>query len=177
MGKTEKGAIWLDKKLLSPYDYWQFWRNVDDKDVIKFLKMFTDIDIEDICKIKNNDINKLKIKLANEATSMLHGKSAAQNSEQAAKEVFSGNFIGSNLPSIKIKSQDINKKLTIIKLVILSNLEKSRSEVRRLIKGNAVKLNDKIVADEKLIISDEIFNEGYLKLSIGKKRHIKIILS
>ena len=177
MGKTEKGAIWLDKKLLSPYDYWQFWRNVDDKDVLKFLKMFTDIDIEDINKIENKDINKLKIKLANEATSMLHGKKAAQNSEQAAKEVFSGNLTGSNLPSVKIKYQDINKKLTIIELVILSNLEKSKSEVRRLIKGNAVKLNDKIVANEKLIINDEIFNEGYLKLSIGKKRHIKIILN
>ena len=177
MGKTEKGAIWLDKKLLSPYDYWQFWRNVDDKDVIKFLKMFTDIDIEDLSKIENYDINKLKIKLANEATSLLHGKRAAQNSEQAAKEVFSGNLIGSNIPSIKIKSQDLNKKLTIIELVILSNLEKSKSEVRRLIRGNAVKLNDKIVADEKLLISDEIFNEGYLKLSIGKKRHIKIILN
>jgi len=177
MGKTEKGAIWLDKKLLSPYDYWQFWRNVDDKDVIKFLKMFTDINIEDISKIENNDINKLKIKLATETTSMLHGKKAAQNSEQAAKEVFSGNLIGSNLPSVKIKSQEINKILTIIDLVILSNLEKSKSEVRRLIRGNAVKLNDKIVADEKLVISDKLFNEGYLKLSIGKKRHIKIILS
>jgi len=177
MGKTEKGAIWLDKKLLSPYDYWQFWRNIDDKDVIKFLKMFTDINIEDISNIENNNINNLKIKLANEATSMLHGNKAAQNSEQAAKEVFSGNFIGSNLPSVKIKSQDVNKKLTIIELVILSNLEKSKSEVRRLIRGNAVKLNDETVADEKLLISDMVFNEGFLKLSIGKKRHIKIIFS
>ena len=177
MGKTEKGAIWLDKKLLSPYDYWQFWRNIDDKDVIKFLKMFTDINIEDISNIENNNINNLKIKLANEATSMLHGNKAAQNSEQAAKEVFSGNFIGSNLPSVKIKSQDVNKKLTIIELVILSNLEKSKSEVRRLIRGNAVKLNDETVADEKLLISDMVLNEGFLKLSIGKKRHIKIIFS
>ena len=177
MGKTEKGAIWLDKRLLSPYDYWQFWRNIDDKDVIKFLKMFTDINIEDISNIENNNINNLKIKLANEATSMLHGNKAAQNSEQAAKEVFSGNFIGSNLPSVKIKSQDVNKKLTIIELVILSNLEKSKSEVRRLIRGNAVKLNDETVADEKLLISDMVFNEGFLKLSIGKKRHIKIIFS
>ncbi len=177
MGKTEKGAIWLDKKLLSPYDYWQFWRNVDDKDVIKFLRMFTDIYIEEIIKIKNNDINNLKIKLANEATSMLHGKKAAQNSEQAAKDVFSGNLIGSNLPSVKINFKDINKKFTIIELVILSHLEKSKSEVRRLVRGNAVKLNDKIVADEKLIISDTILNKGYLKLSIGKKRHIKIIFN
>ena len=88
MGKTETGAIWLDEKLLSPYDYWQFWRNIDDRDVIKFLKMFTDLKIEEIDNIKNKNINELKIKLANETTSMLHGKKAALNSQQAAKEVF-----------------------------------------------------------------------------------------
>ena len=108
MGKTETGAVWLDEKLLSSYDYWQFWRNIDDRDVIKFLKMFTDLNIEEIENIKNEDINQLKIKLANETTSMLHGKKAAINSEQAAKEAFSGNSLGSNLPTIKIKSKDIN---------------------------------------------------------------------
>ena len=176
MGKTETGAIWLDEKLLSPYDYWQFWRNVDDRDVIKFLKMFTDLASEEIDKIKDQDINKLKIKLANETTTMLHGNKAAQNSEQAAKEAFSGTLLGSNLPSIKIKKKDINKKISIIDLVILSKLEKSKSEIRRLIKGNAIKLNDKIASDEKLIITNELFKNKYLKLSIGKKRHIKIEL-
>ena len=146
MGKTETGAVWLDEKLLSSYDYWQFWRNIDDRDVIKFLKMFTDLNIEEIENIKNEDINQLKIKLANETTSMLHGKKAAVNSEQAAKEAFSGNSLGSNLPTIKIKSKDINKSLTIIELVVLSKLENSKSEIRRLIKGNAVKLNDQIIS-------------------------------
>ena len=174
MGKTETGAIWLDKKLLLPYDYWQFWRNVDDRDVVKFLKMFTDLNIEEINKIKDDDINKLKIKLANEATSMLHGKKAAQNSEQAAKEAFSGNSLGSTLPSIKIKEKDIDIKMNIIDLVILSKFENSKSEIRRLIKGNAIKINDKIISDEKLTITKKLFNENYLKLSIGKKRHIKI---
>ena len=177
MGKTETGAVWLDSKLLSPYEYWQFWRNIDDKDVIKFLKMFTDLTIEEIDQIKNNDINQLKIKLANETTSMLHGKKAAQNSEQAAKEAFSGTSLGSNLPSIKVKSKDINDNVTIIDLVIISKLEKSKSEIRRLIKGNAIKLDDKIVSDEKLIITNELFLKGYLKLSVGKKRHIKIELN
>ena len=176
MGKTETGAVWLDEKLLSSYDYWQFWRNVDDRDVIKFLKMFTDLNIEEIDRIKNEDINNLKIKLANETTFLLHGKKAAQNSEQAAKEAFSGNSLGSNLPSIKIKSKDINKKLTLIELVVLSRLEKSKSEIRRLIKGNAIKLNDKVISDEKLIITLELFQNNYLKLSIGKKRHIKVEL-
>ena len=174
MGKTENGAIWLDKNLLSAYNYWQFWRNIDDNDVIKFLKMFTDLNIEEINKIKDDDINKLKIKLANEATSMLHGKKAAQNSEQAAKEAFSGNSLGSTLPSIKIKEKDIDIKMNIIDLVILSKFENSKSEIRRLIKGNAIKINDKIITDEKLTITKKLFNENYLKLSVGKKRHIKI---
>ena len=177
MGKTETGAVWLDEKLLSSYDYWQFWRNVDDRDVIKFLKMFTDLSTEEINEIKDEDINQLKIKLANETTSMLHGKKAAQNSEQAAKEAFSGTSLGSNLPSVKIKKKDIAEEITIIDLVILSKLEKSKSEIRRLVKGNAIKLNDKIVTDEKKIINDEFFKNGYLKLSIGKKRHIKIELN
>jgi len=176
MGKSENGAIWLDEKFLSPYDYWQFWRNTDDRDVVKFLKNFTDMEIEDIKKIENNNINDLKIVLANETTSMLHGEDAAKNSEQAAKEAFSGNSLGSSLPSIKINSKNMDNKLDIIDLIILSKLEKSKSEVRRLIKGNAVKINDKVISDEKLIITNEIFNEKYLKLSIGKKRHLKIEL-
>ncbi|WP_440670161.1 tyrosine--tRNA ligase [Candidatus Pelagibacter sp. HIMB1483] len=176
MGKTETGAIWLDEKLLSSYDYWQFWRNVDDRDVIKFLKIFTDLSIEEINQIKDDNINQLKIKLANEATSMLHGKKAAQNSEQAAKEAFSGTSLGSNLPSVKIKKKDFKDKLMIIDLIILSKLEKSKSEIRRLIQGNAIKLNDKIISDEKLIIDNQFFKNDYLKLSVGKKRHIKIEL-
>ena len=177
MGKTADGAVWLDKKFLSPYDYWQFWRNTDDRDVVKFLKNFTDMKIEDIKKVENHNINDLKILLANETTSMLHGKDAAKNSEQAAKEAFSGNSLGSNLPSIKINLKNIDDKLDIIDLVALSKLEKSKSEVRRLIKGKAIKINDKVISDEKLIITSEFFKENYLKLSIGKKRHLKIELN
>ena len=174
MGKTENGAIWLDQKFLPAYDYWQFWRNTDDRDVIKFLKFFTDIEIIEIDKFKDKDINELKVLLANEATTMLHGKKAAQNSEEAAKEAFSGNSLGSNLPSIKINKTDIENKINIIDLVILSKLESSKSEIRRLIKGNAIKINDQIISDEKLIIKYDLFNEDYIKLSVGKKRHLKI---
>ena len=127
--------------------------------------------------LQNNDINELKVLLANKATAMLHGEKAAMNSAQAAKEAFSGNSLGSNLPSIKINSKNINNKLDIIDLIILSKLEKSKSEIRRLIKGNAVKINDKVISDEKLIITNEFFKENYLKLSIGKKRHLKIELN
>jgi len=177
MGKTENGAIWLDEKYLSAYDYWQFWRNVDDRDVIKFLKMFTDIDISEINALENKNINELKILLANKATAMLHGKDAAQNSEQAAKEAFSGNSLGSNLPSVKIETTQLENNINIIDLIILSKAENSKSEIRRLIKGKAIKINDAVVSDEKFIINQQLFSENYIKLSIGKKRHIKIELS
>ena len=174
MGKSVSGAVWLDKRLLSSYDYWQFWRNVDDKDVIKFLKMFTDLNIEEINNIKDDDINLLKIKLANETTSMLHGKKAALYSEKIAKETFSGNSSGLNLPSIKIDEKILNKNFSIVDLILISNLESSKSEIRRLIKGNAIKINNINITDDKMIIKKILFKENFLKLSIGKKRHLKI---
>ncbi len=177
MGKTETGAVWLDEKFLSAYEYWQFWRNTDDKDVIKFLKIFTDLEVDKIEIAKNDNINELKILLANKATEMLHGKKAANNSEQSAKEAFTGNSLGSNSPSFRIKKKDFVENLNIIDLIILSKLENSKSEVRRLIKGNAIKLNDKVIVDEKFIINRKLFTKDYLKLSIGKKRHLKIQLS
>mgnify|MGYP001181586829 CR=1 FL=1 len=177
MGKSENGAIWLDEKHLSPYDYWQFWRNVDDRDVIKFLKMFTELEVQDIDSMKNQNINELKIVLANETTTMLHGKKAAQNSEEAAKEAFSGKSLGVNLPKINIKSKKIKDEINIIDLVLISKLESSKSEIRRLIKGKGVKINDKVVTDEKFIINENLFRDNYIKLSLGKKRHIKVELS
>ena len=177
MGKTETGAIWLDKKFLSSYDYWQFWRNTDDRDVIKFLKFFTDLKVEEIENLNNKNINELKILLANKTTEMLHGKNDAKKAENIARETFSDNSSGSNLPSIKIKQNLMNKEFNIIDLIILSKLEKSKSEIRRLIKGNAIKINNEIINDEKFIIDKKLFNENYCKLSIGKKRHLKIELS
>ncbi|MDC3186411.1 S4 domain-containing protein [Candidatus Pelagibacter sp.] len=158
------------KKFLSAYDYWQFWRNIDDRDVIKFIKMFTDLDIVEIEKLKKNNINELKILLANKTTSLLHGEKAARNSAEAAKEAFSGNSLGSNLPSINISSENIDKKINILDLVLLSKLESSKSEIRRLIKGNAIKINDSTVSDEKFIVSHNLFKKNYIKLSIGKKK-------
>ncbi len=176
MGKTVDGAIWLDKKLLSPYDYWQFWRNTDDKDVIKFLKFFTDENIENIQNFKDANINDLKVLLANKTTEMLHGKKESKNSEKIAKETFSNNSTGSNLPSIKIDESLLKDKLNIIDLVIISKFENSKSEIRRLINGKAIKINNDIILNEKTIVDKSFFNKNYLKLSIGKKRHIKIEL-
>ena len=176
MGKTADGAVWLDKKLLSPYDYWQFWRNTDDRDVIKFLNFFTDLEVDEINNLNKENINELKTLLANKTTEMLHGKKEANECEKIARETFSENSLGSSLPSVKIDKKKLKEKFNIIDLVITSNLEKSKSEVRRLIKGSAIKINNNLVKDEKLIIDEKLFDENYLKLSIGKKKHIKIEL-
>ena len=178
MGKTETGAVWLDKKLLSSYDYWQFWRNTDDRDVIKFLKMFTDLNVNEIDEIKNEDINQLKIKLANEATAMLHGKKDAEEAASTAKQTFEQNLSGDGLPTYKISKNKINNKLTILELISSTKIDISKSEIRRLIKGKAIKINNKTVEDEKYLIKNETFSENnFLKLSIGKKKHIKIQLN
>ena len=176
MGKTADGAIWLDKKYLSAYDYWQFWRNTDDRDVFKFLKFFTDLDMNEINNLQNNNVNELKIILANKVTEMLHGKKEAIKSEKIAKETFSFNSSGSNLPSLKIKKSVLQKNFTIIDLIVLSKFENSKSEIRRLIKGNAIKINNETVISDKFIIEKKLFNENFVKLSIGKKRHLKIEL-
>ena len=177
MGKTESGAVWLDKKFLSPYDYWQFWRNIDDRDVLKFLKIFTDLSVDEIEKNKNDNINELKILLANSATEMLHGKQEAKNSEETAKQTFTDNSMGDNLPSIPINENELKEKMTIIDLIILSKLENSKSEIRRLIKGNGIKINNQVVADEKLLITKDLFQNNLIKLSLGKKKHVKVELS
>jgi tyrosyl-tRNA synthetase len=177
MGKTADGAVWLDKKFLTPYDYWQFWRNTDDRDVKKFLKFFTDIEIEEIENFSDQNINQLKILLANKTTEMLHGKKESLKSEKIAKEAFSDNSSGSSLPSIELSKRILSENINIIDLVVLAKFVQSKSEVRRLIKGKAVKINNQIIDNEKFIISDKIFKDNYVKLSIGKKRHIRIQLS
>jgi len=177
MGKTEKGAVWLDKKLLSSYDYWQFWRNTDDRDVLRFIKMFTDLTLEKIEEIKNKDINQLKIILANECTKMLHGNNEAKLAEETAKKTFEENSTGSGLPTISINQKKLSEKINIIDLVVLSKLESSKSEIRRLIKGNGIKINNQVINDEKFSITKELFSENFIKLSLGKKRHIKVKLN
>ena len=176
MGKTENGAIWLDEKFLSAYDYWQFWRNTDDRDVVKFLKIFTDLEIKEIDDIKEKNINDLKILLANKTTEMLHGADEARKAEKAAREAFSGNLDLDNLPSVEIEEKLITNDYNIIDIVLFSKLETSKSEIRRLIKGKAIKVNNEIIKDENFKITPSIINSKFFKLSIGKKRHIKINL-
>ena len=174
MGKTEKGAVWLNKDMLSPYDYWQFWRNTDDRDVIKFLRMFTDLSLNEIDNIKDNNINELKVLLANHATKMLHGKKEAEESEKLAKNTFKENSSGENLPGIKVENDILSKN--IVELISFVNKNISKSEIRRLVKSNAIKIDNQNINDEKYIIDLNLFkNKGFVKLSIGKKKHFKII--
>ena len=174
MGKTEKGAIWLDSKLLSAYDYWQFWRNTADSEVLGFLKMFTEIDLKIIEEIKNQDINKLKIILANEATSMLHGKNKALEAERTAKDTFEVGVIGKNIPIVKIDKKKLSIGINILDFVVMSNLLLSKSEVRRAIKNKGVKINNDTVNDDKTIINESFFINNLCKLSFGKKKHVVI---
>ena len=175
MGKTEQGAVWLDKKLLSSYDYWQYGRNTDDRDVLKFLKMYTDLTLKNVEEIKNKEINQLKIILANECTKMLHGNKEAKLAEETAKKTFSERSTGAGLPVITLQQSQIDQKLDIINLILHSKLEKSKSEIRRIIKNKGIKINNSTIDDEKLLISNKLFDSNKsLKLSIGKKRHIKV---
>ena len=175
MGKTERGAIWLNKKMLSPYEYWQFWRNTDDKDVINFLKIFTDLGLEEIENLKNKsqDINKLKILLAYETTTMLHGPQAAKDSESTAQKTFGDKSIGKNLPVVKIKKLIISNGVNILDIVLQCKLANSKSEVRRIIKNNGLKINNEVVTDESKIININNFdNDNNMKVSHGKKQHV-----
>ena len=177
MGKSEKGAVWLDQKLFSAYDYWQFWRNTSDEDVKKFLKYFTEIDINEISKKieSEKDINKLKILLANEATNILHGSKAAKDSEETAKETFIRGGIGKEIPEKKISRKLISKGINIIDLVFQNGLSSSKSDARRMLKNKGIKIDDQIISDEKKIIGLEEFSEkNHIKLSIGKKTHLKV---
>tara|TARA_B100000242_G_C42906560_1_gene420394 strand:- start:113 stop:835 length:723 start_codon:yes stop_codon:yes gene_type:complete len=175
MGKTENGAVWLDKKLFSVFDYWQFWRNTDDRDVSKFLKMFTDLDLNQIDEISKKNINEQKIILANEATTMLHGSSEAANAENIAKNSFSENSSGEHLPAIKIDKSNIGSD--VISIISAIDLNLSKSEIRRLIRSNGIKINNNTIKDESFIISKELLEKNkFIKLSIGKKKHFKIII-
>ncbi len=179
MGKTEKGAIWLNENLLAPYDYWQFWRNTDDRDVKRFLKFFTEINTKQLEKIflEEPNINNLKILLANEATKILHGEKASKKAEQTARDTFLGSGISSDLPEIKIDINEAKKGINFLDLVVNNNILHSKSEARRVMANKGLKIDDIVIRDEKKIIYLKDFKKNILKLSFGKKKHylLKII--
>ncbi len=177
MGKTEKGAVWLDQKMFTPYDYWQFWRNTSDDDVKKFLNYFTEIEINELSeKIENEkDINNLKILLANEATTIVHGIKAAKDCAATAKETFVKGGLGKNIPVKTISKKKLSEGINIIELIFQNGLASSKSEVRRILKNNGIRVNDNVINDEKKIINMEnVSKDNSIKLSIGKKNHLKV---
>jgi tyrosyl-tRNA synthetase len=179
MGKTEKGAIWLNPELYSPYEYWQFWRNTDDRDVKRFLNFFTEIEpevINNICD-KEKNINNLKMILANETTKILHGEVASKKAELTARETFEVGGLGSDLPEIKINSSEINKGVSLLDFLSKNKIMSSKSEVRRAIANKGIKINNVLIDDENKILKHNDFKKKTLKISYGKKKHylIKII--
>ena len=177
MGKTEKGAVWLDKKMFSPYEYWQFWRNTSDEDVKKFLNYFTEIETNDLSqKIdKEKNINNLKILLANEATTLMHGAKAAKDSADTAKETFVKGGLGKNIPEKTMSNKEFIQGVNIIDLIFQNKLVQSKSEARRILKNNGIRINDNIISDEKKIINmNDVSKDNFIKLSIGKKNHLKV---
>ena len=179
MGKTEKGAIWLNGDIFSPYDYWQFWRNTDDRDVERFLNFFTEIETGEIKKIfkEEKNINNLKIILANEATKILHGVKASKIAEQTAKETFEGSGLGLDLPEIKIKLSAIDEGINLLNFLSENKIMSSKSEARRAIASKGIKVNNVVILDENKILEKIDFKEKILKISYGKKKHylVKII--
>ena len=180
MGKTASGAVWLNEELLSPYEYWQFWRNTEDADVIKFLKLFTELPlkyIDELSKLSGKEINDAKIILADEATKLCHGVEAANVAKSTSKQIFEANNIDDNLPKYEISSIEIKNGMTLFKLLVSCNLAASNSAARKLIQGNGIRINNNVVSDINYIIHQDDFDDKNLKLSVGKKKHMLVKLT
>ena len=175
MGKTEKGAVWLNADMLPPYDYYQFWRNADDADVGTLLRRFTTLPMDEIAKLdalQGSEINDAKKILALEATKLCHGEQAAQDAAQTAQKVFEQGSIGDDLPSITIDQSALEQGVPLLDLFVQAGLAASKGEIRRLIKSGGARCNDAPVTDaDRLVTNADLTDQGYIKLSAGKKRH------
>lgn len=178
MGKTASGAMWLNPERLSPYDFWQFWRNTEDGDVGRFLKLFTSLPMDEIARLERlegAEINDAKILLATTVTTMLHSKEAAEQAAQTASATFAEGALDLSLPTVEVPSADINSGLGILAACVTAGLAKSNGEARRHIQSGAVRVNDEPRSDEKSSLSNaDLLPEGVIKISIGKKRHVLI---
>ena len=174
MGKTEKGAVWLDKELLSSFDYWQFWRNTDDRDVINYLKLFTELseeEIEKLSKLDGANINEAKIILANEATKMLHGKEEAEKALETSKKTFDDKSFDENLPTLEIKKSELEKGISLKEMLIKIGFATSNSDFKRNFQNAAYKINNENVTDENQTLTIDNLDKDTIKLSFGKKKH------
>jgi tyrosyl-tRNA synthetase len=175
MGKTAAGAIWLNPEMLSPYAYWQFWRNTDDGDVARFLKLFTELPLDEIDRLaalRDQEANEAKKTLATEATTMLHGRAAAEAAAEAARRTFEEGGLSENLPTFDLPRAELDAGIGILTAAVKAGFVASTSEARRQIKGGGLRVNDKPVTDEKMLLTlRDLTPEGVIKLSLGRKRH------
>jgi tyrosyl-tRNA synthetase len=176
MGKSVKGAIWLNADMLSPYDYWQFWRNTEDGDVGRFLRLFTEMPLPEVAKLEalqGSEINEAKKVLATEVTALLHGREAAEAAAETARQAFEEGATAEGLPTVEVSKEELSAGLGLLKASMLAGLVATTSDARRQIKGGALRVNGVAATDERATITLKDLNEdGVIKLSLGKKRHV-----
>lgn len=178
MGKSANGAVWLNPDMLSAYDFWQYWRNTEDADVSRFLKLYTTLPMDEIARLSalgGSEINEVKKILATEITAMLHGRENAEQAAETARKTFEEGALSDNLPSIEVPKTDLDAGIGLLSLIVRAGLAASNGEARRHVQGGAVRINDESVSDErKLIGAGEVTADGVIKLSLGKKKHILV---
>ncbi|MFT2212874.1 tyrosine--tRNA ligase [Rhizobium giardinii] len=178
MGKSVNGAIWLNPDMLSAYDFWQYWRNTEDADVSRFLKLYTTLPMSEITRLSQLggvEINEVKKILATEITAMLHGRAAAEEAAETARKTFEEGALAENLPSIDVPAAELEAGVGVLSLFVRAGLVESNGKVRQFLKDGAVRVNDKVVSDDRLVIgTNEITAENVIKLSLGKKKHILV---
>ncbi len=178
MGKTAQGAVWLNAESFSPWDFWQYWRNTEDADVARFLKLFTTLPMDEIGrlqKLQGAEINEAKKVLANEATALLHGRSAANEAAETARKTFEEGVAADTLPTVEVGAAELSGGIGVLSLLVAAGLAKSNGEARRHVQGGAVRINDQPVNDEKFAVTASDANaEGNIKLSLGRKKHVLV---
>jgi tyrosyl-tRNA synthetase len=177
MGKTAAGAVWLSADMLSPYDYWQYWRNVDDADVGRFMRIFTDLPLDEITRLERlqgAELNDAKKVLANEATALCHGRAEAEKAADTARQTFEGSGVSANLPTLEVPASDIDAGMGVLAAFTRAGLTSSNGDARRQIGGGGLRVNDESVTDEKMIVGRAHLRDGAIKLSLGKKKHVLI---
>jgi len=175
MGKSAAGAIWLNADLLSAYDFWQYWRNTEDADVERFLKLYTTLPLDEIARVMEGDINEAKKRLATEVTALIRGRAAAEEAAETARATFEAGALDLSLPTAKLTHAELANGIGIQAALVLAGLAGSNGEARRHIQSGAVRVNDALIEDERLMLADNaLLPGGVIKLSVGKKRHALI---
>lgn len=178
MGKSLNGALWLNAEMLSPYDFWQYWRNTEDADVSRFLKLYTTLPMDEIKRlsvVEGSEINEVKKILANEVTAMLHGREAAEKAAETARKTFEEGAVSHDLPKIEVSASELKTGIGLLTLLVKAGFAKSNGEARRHVQGGGVRINDDLVSDEaRMINEDDVNKDGIVKLSFGKKKHVLV---